>query len=83
MGGSNRSPVVPEVSGSVSAKAAKNTHPTQSEMDRVCLTPVDAADVALIVVSLMIVLSYCTSAIEPVMGVGFALNAPLDDIELK
>lgn len=78
------SPDLPEVSGSVSAKAAKNAQPAQSEIDRSCLTLGAAREVALMcAASTSAKGRYWTRAIEPVIGVGFVLNCPLLAIELK
>lgn len=75
-------PTLPDVSGSASANAPKNAHPTQSAVVRVGL--------ALTVVRLMVIVApalsrgrHCTSAIEPVTGVGFALNPPVDAMDEK
>src|SRR6185437_9983147 len=81
MGGSSIRPALPDVSGSVNANAAKNAHPTQSDNERIGLTAGDFAEVASIIS--LVAEPYWTSAIDPVIGLGFVLKLPVDAIEVK
>jgi hypothetical protein len=83
MAGSNMSPTFPDVSGRVMANAQKNTQPTQSAAVRLAGAEAVIAAALNEQIRLRGPRGYCTSAIEPVVGPGVALNAPVVAIDVK